>query len=150
MASGLEGAAELDRRLANLSLVAQGRALRSAIRAGIRPAERRWKETIVQGSKAHRTYKGRLVGPGFSSRNIRVITVISPDKQKVAAVMGVRREAFYAVQFVDRRLGKSRNTGRASLLPSFESTGPQQLAAMSAQLKKRIDAVAGGAPAAAL
>ena len=150
MSSGLEGVADLDRKLGNLSLVAQGRALRSAIRAGIRPAERRWKATIVRGSKAHRTYRGRLVGPGFSSRSIRVITVLSPDKQKAAAVMGLRREAFYGVQFVERSLGKSKGKGLATLRPAMEGTASEQGAAFAAQLKKRIDAVAKGAPGATL
>lgn len=143
--SSLEGVAQLTAQLTELGKAVTGKALRSSVRAGIKPAQKRAIELIPKGSTAHRTYKGRLVGPGFASRNTRVITTLSPDNQKATAILGVRKEAFYATQFVERNKGKSKLTGRPWLRPAFESTLSLQQEALAKQLKKRVEAAARGA-----
>lgn len=142
MANPLEGSADLVKKLRALKGVAATKVLRSVVRAGIRPAQKRAVELIPQGSRAHRTYKGRLVGPGFASRNTRVVTRATPTG--ASAALGVRREAFYAVQFVERRLGKSQYTGREWLQPAFEQTQTEQVAEAVGKLKKLIDGAARG------
>lgn len=144
MSDNLQGTADLDRKLGLLKESMRGNILRSAVRAGIKPAKLRAVSLIPKGGVPHRTYKGRLVGPGFASRNIRVITTVSADRNKASAIMGVRREAFYATQFVETRKGKSKDKGRPWLEPAMRQTQSEQLAALSAQLKKRIDAVSSG------
>lgn len=141
----LEGVADLTEKLKQLGRAATGKALRSAVRFAIKPAQSKAIDLMPKGSAPHRTYKGRLVGPGFASRNTRVITTLSPDKQKATAILGVRKEAFYATQFVERSKGKSKDTGREWLRPAFEGTVTLQQQALAAQLKKRVEAAANGA-----
>lgn len=114
--------------------------MRSAVRAGIRPAFQRAQQTIPVGLDTHRTYKGRLVAPGFSKRSLRIVTRVSADKTRVSAAIGVRREAFYAVLFTE--LGTSKMPARPWLRESMRSTEAQQYAALAAKLKQRIEAVA--------
>lgn len=114
--------------------------LRSAVRAGIRPAFKRAQQTIPIGKAAHRTYKGRLVAPGFSKRSLRIVTKVSQDKQTVSAALGVRREAFYAVLFEE--LGTAKMPARPWLRPAMAGTQVDQETALAAKLKERIEKVA--------
>jgi predicted transcriptional regulator len=94
-----------------------------------------------KGNTAHRTYKGRLVAPGFSSRNTRIVTKADPSGTIVSAALGVRKEAFYAVQFIERELGRSKHTAQPSLRAAMASTQNEQQAALAAKLRERIDKV---------
>lgn len=138
--SKLEGVAVLDRKLRNLGSALSVPILRSAVRAGIKPALDRAGQLIPIGREAHRTYRGRLVAPGFSKRSLRIITKVSPDKRTVSAALGVRREAFYAILFTE--LGTARMEARPWLRPAFRQTREQQQTLMAAKLKERIDKVA--------
>jgi HK97 gp10 family phage protein len=134
----VEGVAELTRQLQALGKLEDGKAIRASVRAAMKPALDRARQLIPKGTdKLHRTYKGRLVAPGFASRSVRMITTVSRDKQQAAAVLGVRREAFYAVQFVE--LGTSKQPARPWLRPAFKSTRDQQLAAMQKSLQGSIN-----------
>jgi hypothetical protein len=139
MASGLEGVAELSRQLSGLGAAFSVPILRAAVRAGIKPAQDRWVETIWKGNTAHRTYKGRLVAPGFSSRNTRVVTKVETGGTVVSAALGVRKEAFYAVQFIERELGNSKHVAQPSLRAAMAATKDEQEAALAAKLRERID-----------
>jgi hypothetical protein len=139
MASGLEGVAELSRQLSGLGAAFSVPILRAAVRAGMKPAQTRWIDTIWRGNTAHRTYKGRLVAPGFSSRNTRIVTRAEPGGTRVSAALGVRKEAFYAVQFIERELGNSKHTAQPSLRAAMSSTINEQQAALAAKLRDRID-----------
>jgi HK97 gp10 family phage protein len=139
----LEGVAELDRLLALLPQAVQPKVLRKAVRAGIRPAEKRAKATVPVGTVAHRTRKGRLVPPGFAKRSIRVVTKADRTGQKVSAALGVRRDAFYAVQFVER--GTSRHPARPWLRRAFDETVEAQQKALADKLRAEILKFARGA-----
>lgn len=140
MASALEGVAELTRKLDALGKLEEGKALRAAVRAGIKPATERAKAMAPVGEVAHKTYKGRLVAPGFLRRSIRSVTKLSKDKQKATALLGVRAEAFYGVQFVE--LGTSRMPASPWLRPAFEATQTEQQKALAASLKKSVEKAA--------
>lgn len=142
MASGLEGVAELSRQLRELGAAFSIPILRAAVRAGIKPAKDRWAQTIWKGNTAHRTYKGRLVAPGFSSRQIRVVTKAEEGGTRVSAALGVRKEAFYAVQFIERELGNSKHAAQPSLRAAMSSTQQEQQTALAAKLRDRIDKIA--------
>ena len=94
----LEGLDALSKKLATLGKAA-GKTLRSATMKATTPVQREMRNKIPKGTEAHRTFKGRLVPPGFSKRIKRV----SSFRRGVASVrIGVRREAFYAVNFIDQ------------------------------------------------
>lgn len=132
----LEGARELERKLRALGDAARGKVLRSGVRAAIKPAEKAARIRIPASGDAHRTYKGRLVAPGFARRSIRVVTKLSKDGEKASAALGVRKEAFYAVQFVER--GTSRQGANPWLRESFASTQASQQSALLEQLSRGI------------
>jgi HK97 gp10 family phage protein len=133
---GLEGVAELSKQLDALGRLEDGKAIRAAVRAGMTPALRAAKQNIPTGTKEHRTYKGRLVAPGFAKRSIVLITSLSKDKQKATAIIGVKAEAFYAIQFVE--MGTSKMAAQPWLRPAFYDTRQEQEEALAAALRKAI------------
>ena len=95
----LEGLDTLSKKLSNLGKAA-GKTLRSATMKATTPVQREMRNKIPIGTEAHRTYKGRLVPPGFARRSLRRS---SRFRNGFASVrLGVRREAFYAINFVDQ------------------------------------------------
>lgn len=136
MASELEGVAALEARLRALRADLQGPALRAAVRAAAKPVKERAAATVPKGRGLHKTYKGRLVGPGFASRSLTVVTKLGATAQRAFALIGVKREAFYAVSFLER--GTSKMAARPWLVPAFEATRGAQLTALKDGLAKAI------------
>lgn len=136
MSSSLQGTAQLTAQLRKLGKLDDGKTLRKVVRDAIRPAQKRAQALIPVGNRAHRTYKGRLVGPGFAKRNVVVITKLSKDKQSASALLGVRREAFYAVNFVE--IGTSIMAAQPWLRPAFSQTRSEQEQAMKEGLRSAI------------
>lgn len=139
---GLEGVKALSAQLDNLKKGLDVKVMRAAVRAGIKPAFERAAQTIPIGKDVHRTYKGRLVAPGFSKRSLRIVTKVtkSGGVYNVSAALGVRREAFYAVLFTE--LGTSKIPAHPWLRPALRNTQAAQQAALADRLKKRIEALA--------
>lgn len=136
---GLLGAAELSRRLVALG---QQPITRADIRGAIEPAYQKAVQTIPVGSEAHRTYKGRLVAPGFSQRSLRVVSRVDKNGTIVSAALGVRKEAYYAVLFTE--LGTSKIPARPWLRPALRTTQDNQQRVLGASIKRRLERIAGG------
>lgn len=138
----LEGAPALTRKLRELGRLEDGKVLKSAGRAAGKVVVKRAQALIPVNkvNKLHKTYKGRYVAPGFAKRSIKYITVLSKDKQKVTVSVGVRKEAFYAVSFVE--MGTSRMPAQRWLRPAFQSTSSEQQKALTTHLKKAIEKIA--------
>lgn len=132
----LEGAPELMRKLKALGALEDGKVLLRAGNAAGDVVVERARALIPKGTIAHRTYRKRLVSPGFASRNIRRVASLSRDKQKVDVRVGVRAEAFYAVSFVE--MGTSRMKKQPWLRPAFQSTLDQQQLVMADELRNAI------------
>src|SRR5690606_28668844 len=90
--------------------------------------------------KIHRTYKSRLVTAGFASRNLRMITRMSRYKQMAQSVLGVRKEAFYALQFFELRTAKIPR--QPWLTPAFYQSRDRMLAKVGEAMRKRIERIA--------
>lgn len=135
----LQGVAEASRKLRAAGAAFTVPILRSAVRAGIQPAKKLAQATAPTGSVAHRTYKGRLVAPGFGKRSIRVVTKVNADKTGVSAALGVRREAFYMVNFVE--IGTAKMPARPWLRPAMQMTQSEQEAAFAKKLLERLNQV---------
>lgn len=140
MASGLDGVEVLTRQLRALGKLEDGKALRSAVREAIKPAQQMARAMAPVGQYPHFTYKGRLVAPGFTKRSVRVEVSVSRDKQAAFADLGVRKEAFYALQFVE--LGTSRFPAHPWLVPAFEATQTKQEQGIAKGLSKAVDKAA--------
>lgn len=101
----LQGYAELSRKFAALGKAVGGKALRSAMVKSTSKVLREMKAKAPVGNEAHRTYKKRLVAPGFGRQSIRRISKVRNDG--VSIRFGVKREAFYMIQFLDSRPGRT-------------------------------------------
>lgn len=134
--------ADLTAKLSAMGKLEDGKALRTAVKAGIRPVFTQAKANIPKSSQFVKTYKGRLVGPGFASRNIRTISQLKPAEGIARASVGVRAEAYYAVNFVQQGKGPHNPRAQPWLTDAAEQTLSQQDAAVAASLQKSIDKAA--------
>ena len=126
----IQGFKKLSRQLSALGSAAGGRALRNAANRSMLPALKAARAAAPVASPPYiydghapvdpyprKTYKGRLVTPGFASRSVVRRGFISRDKKTATIIIGVRPEAFYAISFVE--FGNSRQAARPWLEPSF-------------------------------
>lgn len=132
----ISGISELAAKLADLGKIDEGKGMRSAVRAGVKPIFTQAKANIPRSPDAVKTYKGRLVGPGFASRNIRTITQVKLDQGYAKGSVGVRAEAFYAVRFVER--GTKKQAAQHWLTDASDQTKDAQLDAVATSLQKSI------------
>jgi hypothetical protein len=84
----------------------------------------------------HKTYKGRIVTPGFAARSIRIKSVRTRDRGVGIALLGVKPEAYYALQFVE--LGTSKQPARPWLTTAFDHTRSEQLDSLKASLRRSL------------
>lgn len=136
MAKELQGAAELIRQLRALGEAVEKKALRAATKAAIRPAMTKAKSMVPVGTVIHKTYKGRVVTPGFAARQLKIKSVRTRNSGIGIALLGVSKEAYYALQFVE--LGTSKQPPQPWLSRAFEATQDQQLTALSDALKRAL------------
>lgn len=101
----LDGYKELSRKLSALGEKVGGKVLRGSMMRATTKVVREMKSKAPVGTVSHRTYKGRLVAPGFASRSIKRVTRVKTGYSSLR--IGVRREAFYAIQFMDQRSGRT-------------------------------------------
>lgn len=140
MPSHLEGLKDLEEKLKALADPKVNSAvLRAGAVAGMKLVMKAAKEKVPVGTVPHKTYKGRIVAPGFASRNLKVKGSVSRDRQKASAVLGVSSEAFYALQFIE--LGTSRIPAQPWLVPAFEQTQDQAQAALRDAMVKRLEKI---------
>lgn len=145
VANELEGVAELTRKLRDLrDPRATARVLKAAVATPMNKVKRDAQANIRAISPGkrllHRTYKGRLVTAGFAARSLRVVTTISRDKTRIISRLGVRREAFYALQFFE--LGTAHIPAHPWLVPAFESSKERTLKQIGITMRKRIESIA--------
>jgi hypothetical protein len=136
----VKGLRELDRKLAALGGALGQKTLRNAARAAMKPALDAARAAAPTGTEAHRTYKGRLVAPSFAKRSLRVVTYRNRRTGKVGALLGVRKEAYYALQFwVYGHYGRKRQDW---FTPAFEGAKSEMLKLLQTETAKRIEKAA--------
>ena len=141
--STLEGVAELTKQLNALKSLDDGKAMRMAVRAGMKPAFEQAKATIPVGSMPHRlsaTYGRLLVNAGYARNALRMITTINGAKNIASAIIGVRKPAFYASLFVEVGTRKMRAQPwlRRSLIDRRENCEEAFRAAMHRALDRAV------------
>lgn len=134
----IEGMRELSAQLATLGGKVGLKALRAATRNAATPIVRAARLRVPVGTRAHRSYKGNLLTPGYARRSIKK-TVRRRGRGRTVAIVdvGVRPEAFYAVQFLE--VGTAKMAARAWLVPAFEAARDDVEQRLSAQLKRQIE-----------
>lgn len=145
MAIELQGVAELHAKLTRLASPKEGaKALRDSVATPMRVVRKVAKQNLGRVSPGirewHRTYTGRIVQRGFAQRSVVVQTAINRSKTMAWSKLGVRKEAFYAVQFFE--LGTATIGRRPWLVPAFESQRSASLRSIGMTLKKHIEKIA--------
>lgn len=143
--SHIEGTAELAAKLKELgSPKEQIAALKASVREPMKAVQARAQANIARISPGerlwHKTYKGRIVGRGYASRSIGLKVFTDKAKTMATAMLGVTREAFYAIIFFE--LGTSKIPKQPWLLPAFYSLKDESVAKLAATLRKRIERIA--------
>ena len=101
--SALRGIRELNQKLSKLSRAVGIRTLGAALNKSVLPVKRQMKSRIPVGSEPHRTYRKRLVSPGFAKRSIKHVRGRKfINKGKLSVAIGVKKEAFYAINLLDQ------------------------------------------------
>ena len=137
----IEGLALLQAKIAELGN-GQGtvRDLLPPLRKVGNVVKNRAKASAPSGTESHKTYKGRVVAPGFLKASVRMRSGISKDKQSAYALIGVAPEAFYGLQFIE--LGTSMYPARPWLTPSLEASKDPAIQAIGAAWRARINRIA--------
>lgn len=103
MANELIGVEELTRKLNRLDSKLAAKSLRSSLFKATTPVVRQMQSRIPVGTDAHRTYKGRLVVPGFARRSVKRLTGKKfLNRGRISVAIGVKAEAYYAIRFYDQ------------------------------------------------
>jgi len=99
----VQGLKELQAKLQDMEAKTSQKALRSALMTSATPTVRKLRAVAPVGTRDHRTYKGRLVAPGFLRRSVGKESKLVRGKKSTIAVVfiGVKKEAYYGVQFLD-------------------------------------------------
>lgn len=148
----ISGYRELSAQLLALKGAMAGKVMRSAAVAAMRPALDAAKAAAPQGHPPYgpyatrttpidpypkKTYKGRLVTPGFASRSVAMKARLGRLGNAVRVELGVRAEAFYVVQFIE--LGTSKIAKRPWLEPAFRSSIREMDSRLQSELRKALD-----------
>jgi HK97 gp10 family phage protein len=139
VASGLEGVAFLTKQLIDLADEAAPKELVGIAKAAIQPALHKARSTVPQGTRPHKTYKGRLVSPGFALASLDADAKLNKRTGSAEARLGYRQEAFYAAIFLE--LGTSSMPAQPTLRPALESTQDEALGIIASEMKTRIDKI---------
>ena len=134
----VQGFDALDKRLEALGNPREARkAIRGAVTMSLTPVVQSARQNVPKGSKGHKTYKGRLVSPGFASRSIKKKVKVEGDS--IVGRVGVAAEAFYAL-FFER--GTKHMAADPWLEPALENNQKKVIAKFSDGLEKWIKKLA--------
>lgn len=132
----LAGSADAIAKLQALGALDDGKIVRGTVRAGMNETLKVARTKIPVGHRLHRTYKGRLVAPGFGKSSLRIVTTTKTDDGLQAALLSVSKEAYYETQFLE--WGTKKIRGLHWLLQSFNQTQGQIKGAAVYFLQKRL------------
>jgi HK97 gp10 family phage protein len=134
----LEGVAALTRQLQTLGKLDDGKALKRAVKAGITPALKIAQAIIPIGTEPHRTYQGLLVAPGFAKTQLRTISTINSAKNIASGILGVRKAAYYILQYVElgTRFQRAQPWIRRALLEGRDEGEQALRASLAADVEK--------------
>lgn len=135
----VSGLAALQAKLSEMGKLDDGKAARSAAKSGVKPIVDQAKALIPKSPLTAKSYKGKTIEPGFAAHNIRTISQLKKSKSLVRASVGVRDEAFYAVNFVER--GTKYQKAQHWLSQASEQTIEKQLTAVESSLQASVNKV---------
>jgi hypothetical protein len=138
--SKVEGLKELNKKLKGMSADLQGKYLQQSMGFAMTPVVKSARENAPRGERYHKTYKGRIVAPGFLSRSIRKKTMRAKPGRLPRAVVGVKKEAYYGPAFVEKGIrGKKRVPEDNFLTDAFYSNLNDVRGRFRKKLRNKID-----------
>lgn len=140
MSSALEGVADLTAQLNELGVKLAAKELKGTVKAALQEAEHRARANIPIGKVPHKTYRGRLVSPGYAVSTLHIETGFNKKTGAAFALLGVGPEAFYVVQFIE--FGTFKDAAQPWLRPAFYNSKDQMLEKIKGELVNRIARVA--------
>jgi len=134
------GIDELNKDFQRLDAAVGAKFMRSAAGYAFTPVLSSIKAQAPVSKKAHKTYKGRVVAPGFLKRSLKKVTRKSRDNSRAYAFVWAEKEAFYGFQFVVP--GTKYIRGNNFAQRGFDAAESQAVQRFSIKLKERIDKAA--------
>lgn len=116
MPSRVIGADSLSRQLKSLQVNVGSKEMRRAVNFAITPVLQQARVRAPRGKKPFKTYKGRIVAPGFLARSLQKKTRQSRDRSRAYAFVWAKPEAYYG-KFVEQghyKGARNKKTKRAS------------------------------------
>ncbi len=132
----IEGLKALSKQLDKLGKELGTKTLRNASRAALAPTHKKIKALTPVGKRAHRTYKGRLVAPGFLKRSIKLGSRIK--RGVVTASISAKAEAFYGMFLA---LGTKKIPAKDFFFRIFANDRAGVESRLVSELRKRIDKI---------
>lgn len=129
------GVRKLQQRLNRIDQSTQVKFVAQSLRAAMVPMMKKARSEAPQGDEPHRTYKGRLVAPGFLKRNIKLRRMKFKDRSRVGYSLAARGEAFYGRL---REAGTKYQKSDPWLGRAEQATGDRVTNDFKLQLLKRI------------
>lgn len=136
----LTGVKELTGKINEIGVKFAAKELRGTVNDALEEAEHIARARIPVGTEPHKTYKGRLVSPGFALATLHRESFVNRAKGTAVALLGVAREAFYAIVF--KEFGTSKMDATPWLIPSFEQSKDPMLRRLAGSLRERVERIA--------
>jgi HK97 gp10 family phage protein len=134
----IAGLRDLQIKLKNMPDKVQNKILRNAATFAVNPLVQEAKRSVPVSDRNYlaRTYRGTLIAPGFGKRSIAKKVKLYQDGKFAKAMVGVKPEAYYLLQFVER--GTSKQPKQPWLEPAYRKTRRKVLTRFQEQMKKKI------------
>lgn len=134
----LVGLNHLSKQMKKLQTSTSLKIMRNSAREAMAPVLKATRPRVPVGTRAHRTYKKNIVSPGFAQRSLRMITFVNKKTGTADAVIGLRKQAYYAIHYWKwGAYGKKRAPGDW-LSPVFEGQSSEIVKRFADALRKRI------------
>ncbi|HXI99565.1 MAG TPA: HK97-gp10 family putative phage morphogenesis protein [Gemmatimonadaceae bacterium] len=138
--STLEGVAALTKQLIALGKLDDGKALKMAVRAGIKETLKAAQAIAPVGTVPHRTYRGLLVAPGFSKSQLKIISTINSAKNIASGILSVSKQAYYVLQYWE--LGTRKQPAHPFLRQALSNARGNSESALRSSLERAVDRAA--------
>ncbi len=137
--ASVEGLNKLLKQLDGIEHATSLKILRNSVRGAMAPTFREIRAIAPVGKIAHRTFQGRLVGPGHFKRSLRLRSKIGGGK--VAAWIAAKPEGFYGMFVHAGYANKKRVPAREFFFRIFEKNLPEIQNEVARQVKRRINKI---------
>lgn len=142
MAYEIQGMKQLHDQLTEIGGATAKKALTQSLSASAKQLVRELKAAAPVGSRAHFTYMGRLVAPGFLSRSVTKQSGFDKKSGTAFVKVGVKAEAFYGVSFIESGLETRNLSPQPWFIKTFRRNRYEISDSLAKELKKRIDRAA--------